>query len=233
MGGQSYDPSALPPSVPDRRLRAAEARVVARCRTPRDVQRWLDGLAYNREEGGETLHGFRGVVRTGKAHCAEAALAGAFLLERLGHRPLLVDMQSPDYTDHWCALWRGPDGRWGAVGQSKYPGLRGRKAVYASPAALVRSYADPFVDATGEIEAWASYDLARHARDWRWSERSVWHVQYAVNVAPHRRLRVARPHVETLRARYVAWKRARGMDPADHSVEPPVTYYPGLSRVVL
>lgn len=215
------------------RLMPAEARIVARCRTPRDVQRWIDGLAYNKERGGETLHAFRGVARTGKAHCAEAALAGAYLLERLGHRPRLVDMQSPDYTDHWCALWRGPDGRWGAVGQSKYPGLRGRKAVFASPSALVMSYTEPFVDATGEVEAWASYDLGAHPRPWRLAPGSVWHVQHAVNATPHRRVRVTRARVGTMRARYVAWKRARGIDPADHSVEPPVTFYRGLARVVL
>lgn len=219
--------------VVDPRLRPAEARVLARVRSPRDVQRWVDGLAYNREDGGETLHTFRGVVRTGKAHCAEAALAAAFLLERLGHRPRLIDMQSPDYTDHWCALWRGPDGRWGAVGQSKYPGLRGRKAMYASPAAVVRSYTEPFVDATGEVEAWADYDLSRHPREWRWNDGNAWHVQHAVNATPHRRVRVARERVDAMRARYMAWKQARGLDPADHSVEPPVGFYRGLARVVL
>lgn len=214
-------------------LTARERAIVRRVRTPRDVQRWIDAVAYNREERGETLHGFRGVVRTGRAHCAEAALAAAFLLERLGHRPRLVDMQSPDHADHWCALFRGPDGRWGAVGQSKYPGLRGRKAVFPTEAALVRSYVEPFVDATGQVEAWAPYDLARHPRDWRLAKGNLWSVQHAVNDTPHRRVRVSRARIEALRSRYVAWKEKEGLDVHDHAVEPPVAFYRGLLRVVL
>lgn len=214
-------------------LTPREAGVVARCRTPRDVQRFLDSLAYNREEDGETLRAFRGVVASRRAHCAEAALAGAFLLERLGHRATLLDMQSPDLADHWIALWRGPDGRWGAVGQSKYPGLRGRDAVFETPRALLATYVDPFVDLTGEVEAWSLYDLAAHPRDWRLASRNVWHVQWAVNATPHRRVRTPRARVAGLRARYVRWKRAHGVDPADHALEPPVTFYRGLARVVL
>ena len=214
-------------------LMSRERRVLAACPTPRATQRWVDAVAYNHEERGETLRGFRGVVRSGTAHCAEAALAAAVPLERLGHRPRLLDLRSPDRMDHFCALWRDRDGRWGAVAQSKYPGLRGRRAVFATIPALVRSYVDPFVDGTGEVEAWAVYDLSRHPRPWRLASGNVWHVQHAVNRLPHARVRTSRAHVEALRTRYVRWKRARGVDPGDHALEPPVAFYPGLRRVVL
>ena len=48
---------------------AAERRVIARLRTPAAVQHWLNHLPYNSEADGETLRSFRGVVRTGRAHC--------------------------------------------------------------------------------------------------------------------------------------------------------------------
>jgi hypothetical protein len=41
----------------------SERQLIARLSTPRLVQRYLDGLSYNHEENGETLHGFRGVLR--------------------------------------------------------------------------------------------------------------------------------------------------------------------------
>ncbi len=54
----------------------AEKRSVsfAELRTPQDVQRFINRLPYNTEPNGDTLRGFRGVVKTGKAHCLEAAL---------------------------------------------------------------------------------------------------------------------------------------------------------------
>ena len=61
---------------------ARERRVIARLRTPDDVQRYLNRLPYNVEEGGETLRSFRGVVRDGTAHCLEAALFAATRLLR-------------------------------------------------------------------------------------------------------------------------------------------------------
>ena len=63
--------------------RAARHR---RCRTPLAVQRYLNALPYNHEPPaqGETLRSFRGVVRHGAAHCLEAALAAAVILEQHG-----------------------------------------------------------------------------------------------------------------------------------------------------
>ena len=67
-------PAAL---VAPPRFTARERRIIARLRTPDDVQRYLNRLPYNVEKGGETLRTFRGVVRDGTAHCLEAALFAA------------------------------------------------------------------------------------------------------------------------------------------------------------
>src|SRR3954454_5587835 len=77
---------------------AAERRVIARHRTPAAVQHYLNRLPYNPEPapGGATLRSFRGVVRTGTAHCMEAALAAAVILEHHGYAPLVLSFESID-----------------------------------------------------------------------------------------------------------------------------------------
>ena len=70
-----------------------EWSVVERCRTPRQVQAFLRSLPYNWEQQGETLRTFRSVVKHGQAHCLEAALAAATILEQHGYPPLLLDFE--------------------------------------------------------------------------------------------------------------------------------------------
>ena len=67
--------------------RSRERRLIARLRTPLAVQRISTRLPYNNEPGGRaTLRSFRGVVRHGCAHCLEAALFAAVVLERTATR---------------------------------------------------------------------------------------------------------------------------------------------------
>jgi hypothetical protein len=54
-----------------------ERALIARLNTPAKVQRWLNALQYNTEQGGETQRSFRPVVRSRTAHCMEAALFAA------------------------------------------------------------------------------------------------------------------------------------------------------------
>ncbi len=75
-----------------------------------------------------------GVVRLGTAHCLEAALAAAVVLEQHGHPPLLLSFESVDRLDHVLYVFRGQDGRWGAVARSRDLGLHGRQPVFRSAA---------------------------------------------------------------------------------------------------
>src|SRR5580704_2410647 len=83
-------PQNFPPSTaPDKNaFRREEWAIVRRCRTPRQVQEFLRQLPYNWEEKGETLRTLRGVVRHGTAHCLEAALSAATIMEQHGYPPL-------------------------------------------------------------------------------------------------------------------------------------------------
>ena len=123
------------------------------------MQRYLNQLPYNNEPGGRaTLRSFRGVVRHGCAHCLEAALFAAVVLEQHGYPPLVLSFESIDELDHVIFVYQ-QRGRWGSVARSRDPGLHGRKPVFATPRALALSYIDPYVDFTGRVTGYAVVDL--------------------------------------------------------------------------
>src|SRR3989304_8509941 len=95
-------------------FRPKEWALIRRLRRPRQVHAFLRRLPYNWEKTGDTLRTFRGVVRHWQAHCLEAALAAATILEQHGYPPLLLDLESKDNLDHGPFLFRHP-GRWGSV----------------------------------------------------------------------------------------------------------------------
>ena len=193
---------------------AAERRVVARLRTPLAVQRWLNAMPYNQEPGGETLRSFRGVVRTGTAHCYEAALAAAVILEQHGYPPLVLSFESIDLLDHVLFVYRRPTG-WGSVARSRDPGLHGRKPVFASPRALALSYVDAYVDLTGRIKGYTVVDLraALGTYDWRLSDRNVWKAEQVLLDWPHRRIRSSDRRIDALRRRYRAFVETHDYKP--------------------
>jgi hypothetical protein len=166
----------------------AERALVRRLRTPREVQRWLRSLPYNWETRGETLRSLRGVLRHGRAHCLEAALASATILEQHGHPPLLLSFESQDKLDHVLFVFRS-DGLWGSVARSRDPGLHGRKPVFRTARELARSYQEPYVDLTGRVTGYAVADLRDlGGYDWRLSERNVWKVERWLIDYPHHAL---------------------------------------------
>jgi len=182
-------PRAEPAAPPRLSFTAAERRIIRRLRSPLAVQRWLNVLPYNDEKGGETLRSFRGVVQRGTAHCLEAALSAAVILEQHRYPPLVLSFESIDLLDHVIFVYRGSRG-WGSVARSRDPGLHGRKPVFATPRALALSYFDPYIDFTGLIKGYAVVDLrVLGDYDWRLSETNVWKVERMLLGWPHRRIR--------------------------------------------
>ena len=171
------------------RFTVREWSIIQRRRTPRQVQHYLKGLPYNWEKEGETLRTLRGVVRHGSAHCLEAALAAATILEQHGYPPLLLDVESKDNLDHVLFLFR-QNGRWGTIAKSRDPGLHGRKPVFRSVRDLVMSYVEPYVDFTGRVTGFGVAHLDRLVPrcDWRLSSKNVWIVEKALIQMPHRKI---------------------------------------------
>jgi hypothetical protein len=183
----------------------AERELVARLATPYAVERWLRALPYNYERGGETLRSFRRVVRDRTAHCLEAALFAAAVLEPHGFPPWLMSLESLDQLDHVIFVFR-ENGRYGSVGRSRDPGLHGRKAVFKSLRELALSYRDPFVDKTGRLVGYARADLRELGRyDWRYAERNVWKVERWLIDYPHHKVHMAEGRYRTWHARYLRY----------------------------
>ncbi len=220
MGGKKLNVAETRPtggsisSPPREAFRRAEWRVISRCRTPRQVQEFLRALPYNHEERGETLRTLRGVLRHGKAHCLEGALAAATILEQHGYPPLLLDLESKDLLDHVLFLYRRR-GRWGTVARSRDAGLHGRKAVFRTVRDLVMSYVDPYVDGSGRIKAYGLFDLRtmRHC-DWRLSSGNVWAVERALIRLPHQKLRTSSRRYRRTLARYLKFRKQHPTAPA-------------------
>ena len=182
----------------------AERRLIRRLRTPLDVQRYLNRLPYNTEPRGDTLRSFRQLLRHGKAHCLEAALAAACILEQHFYPPLVMSLASADKLDHVIFVYRRR-GRWGSVARSRDPGLHGRKPVFRSLRALAESYCDPYIDYTGRLTGYAVVDLRRMGGyDWRLSRRNVWAAERLLLRLRHRPIRRSGKRVRRLRAQYRA-----------------------------
>lgn len=181
---------------------SAERRVITRLRTPASVQRYLNALPYNATTSPLTLRSFRGVVRHQTAHCFEAVLLAATVLEQHGYPPLVLSLESVDQLDHVLFVYERR-GRWGSVGRSRDPGLHGRKAVYRTPRALALSYVEPYVDTTGRLTGYAVVDLrALGSYNWRLSERNVWKAERMLLDYPHRPISTPDPRVRQWRQRH-------------------------------
>jgi hypothetical protein len=186
-----------------------ERHLINRLRTPLAVQRYLNQLPYNNEPGGRaTLRSFRGVVRHGCAHCLEAALFAAVVLEQHGYPPLVLSFESIDKLDHVIFVYR-KSGRWGSVARSRDPGLHGRRPVFATPRAVALSYFEPYVDFTGRITGYGVVDLrVMGDYSWRLADTNVWKVERMLLDYPHRPIRSSDEYVDRLRARYRAFRAA-------------------------
>jgi hypothetical protein len=197
--------------APELPFTAAERRVIGRLRTPAQVQGWLNALPYNDEPPplGETLRSFRGVVKRGSAHCLEAALAAAVILEQHGYPPLVLSFESIDHLDHVIFVYRSA-GRWGSIARSRDPGLHGRRPVFRTPRDLALSYVEPYIDETGRITGYAVVDLheVMGNYDWRLSDKNVWKVERVLLDYPHRAITSSDVRIDRLRRRFFAFKEA-------------------------
>ncbi len=114
---------ALQMSAPPREAFTTKGwKLIQRLGTPAKVQRWLTSLPYNWERRGGTMRSFRDVVKRNEAHCLEAAVAAAVILEQRGYPPLLLDIESVDLLDHDLFVFQ-KGGLWGSIGRSRDIGL--------------------------------------------------------------------------------------------------------------
>ena len=184
-----------------------EWELIQSLRKPVQVQRFFSAMPYNWERDGGTLRSFREVVKRNEAHCLEAAVAAAVILEQHGYAPLLLDIESHDLLDHVIFVFQ-ENGLWGSIGRSRDIGLHGRKAMFRSLRDLTWSYFDPYVDLTGRIKGYgltSLYDLGNY--DWRFSSRNMSKIEDHLRELPHQGIRSSDKRYERLHARYLKYKR--------------------------
>jgi hypothetical protein len=132
------------------RFSTAQRKIFSRINTPAKVQDFIDyELDYNNDPA-DTCFSPLGVLKERRAHCIEGAMfaAAAFLFH--GRPSLLLDLRADDTDDdHVIAPFR-ENGRWGAVAQSHFCGLRFREPVYGSIAELARSYFEFYYNEWGK-----------------------------------------------------------------------------------
>jgi hypothetical protein len=190
----------------------AERRLIRRLRTPAAVQAYLNALPYNTEPPPDrpTLRTFRSVVARRTAHCLEAALTAAVILEQHQYPPMVMSLESVDQLDHVVFVYR--DGRrWGSVARSRDPGLHGRRPVFRSLRDLALSYFEGYIDRTGCIKAYGAVDLrVLKSYDWRLATGNVWKVERLLFEIPHSPIRYSTARVDRLRRKYIAYLEANG-----------------------
>jgi len=168
------------------------------------------------------MYGLAGVVRRGKAHCLEAALSVATLLEQRGYPSLILDLESRDDLDHTLFLYK-KNGKFGTVGMSRDIGLNGRKPVFKTIRALVESYAIPYIDGKAEIIGYGIFDLRTLKNSsWRTTSKEVWFIEEAMKENDHLLFRSPRGLVQKWRKKYLAFKKKFPDRQPD--------YFPGQNR---
>jgi hypothetical protein len=186
---------------------AKEWKLIQRLRTPRAVQRWLTAMPYNWEKSGGTTRSFREVVRRNEAHCLEAAVAAAVILEQHEYPPLLLDIESIDLLDHVIFVFQ-EKGKWGSIARSRDIGLQGRKPLFRNLRQLVWSYFDPYIDMTGRIKGYgltSLYDLGNY--DWRFSSKNMSKIEDHLRAIPHHKLNSSDRRYEYWHERYKEYKK--------------------------
>jgi len=184
-----------------------EWRLIQSHRKPAQVQRFFTSMPYNWERDGGTLRSFREVVKRHEAHCLEAAVGAAVILEQYGYPPLLLDIESQDLLDHVIFVFQ-EDGLWGSIGRSRDIGLHGRKPLFRSLRDLTWSYFDPYVDFSGRIKGYgltSLYELGNY--DWRFSPRNMSKIENHLRELPHRRIHSSDKRYEQLLGRYKKYKK--------------------------
>jgi hypothetical protein len=161
---------------------------LAALRGPTAVQAFLDALPYNTEDLGETLRSPRRVLRDRTANCIEGAVFAAAALRHHDRPPLVMDLTAVRDEDHVIAPFRRR-GLWGAIGTSKFTGLRYREPVYRSLRELVMSYFEHYFSLAGErtLRGYGRpVNLARFDRlDWMTAEGDLWAIAEHLESIPH------------------------------------------------
>lgn len=167
----------------------SELRILARLKSPAHIQDFLNDLAMNKEEHGDTCLSPRRVLTERHAHCIEGAMLAAVALRLHGHPPLLLDLTATKHDfDHVVAPFR-LRGYWGAISKTNHAVLRYREPIYRTIRELVLSYFHEYFldDGRKTLRSYSRpVNLSRFDKNhWMTSEGDVWFVPEYLCDVPH------------------------------------------------
>ena len=136
-------------------LSNSEISFIKKLKTPINIQEFIDSLEYNKGRRVSIID----VLRLKKADCLEGACFAAYALSINGFKDtFLIDLCSKNEKDedHVVCVFKA-NGLYGAIGQSKYIGLKYKNPVYRTPRELVMSYSEHYFNYLG------IYDLKKYS----------------------------------------------------------------------
>ena len=154
------------------------------------IQDYLDSIAFNHEEDGETWRSAREVMTHKKAHCLEGAFLACAALRLQKRAPLILSLKviQKDY-DHVITLYK-EGGYWGAISKTNHAVLGFRDPVYKTIRELAMSYFhEYFLLANGEktLRGYSrAINVNRFGTSWIYSHDGQLTIAEAISDAPHR-----------------------------------------------
>lgn len=164
-----------------------EKRIFERLNTPQKIQDFLDTLPINFENGGETLHSPRNVLKKKKIHCFEGALFALAVLLYHKKQALLLDLQTTLNDEaHVVTLFK-QNGRWGAISKTNHAALRYRDPVYKTVRELAMSYFHEYFKDTGQktLRSYAALDPNKIKKNWVTDDKNLWHIDTMFDAQKH------------------------------------------------
>src|SRR5262249_845857 len=149
----------------------------------------------------------REVVKRNTAHCLEACVSAAVILEQHGYPPFLLDLESIDLLDHVIFVFQ-KNGQWGSIARSPDIGLHRPKPLFRSLRDLVWSYFDPYIDMTGRIKGYGLTrltDLGNY--DWRFNPKNMHKIEDHLRAIPHTKLKSSDHRYEYWHERYKRYRK--------------------------
>lgn len=172
-----------------------EIKLFKKLNTPAKIQDYLNSLAFNFEEDGDTCMSPREVIKNKKAHCMEGAMFASAILEFHGYKPTVLDLRSikrPYDYDHVVAVFK-QFGSFGAISKTNHAVLRYREPVYKNVRELALSFFhEYFLNNNGKKtlrEYSIPFDLNYFNKlNWRTTDENLFEISFYLDEIKHFRI---------------------------------------------
>jgi hypothetical protein len=157
--------------------------ILKKLTSPWKVQEFINNLEYN--QGSRLCP--TSVLKMRRADCLEAAVFACAILTQQRKNAFLIDLRAVRDDDHILCVFE-ENGKFGAIAQSKFLGLRYRHPVYAHIRELVLSYFHHYFNYFGEYslrEYSIPFSLRTRKDDWLTDDAIMHKIEEEIDEIPH------------------------------------------------